>query len=233
MPRSPVREEHVGVFEAVPDSDLWSIRVTDADGRRTVRQVGSYQDAIEAYLDHAAAKRLAAKDSDIRPYIEMMRGPKLSTLIELAAESYRKKKNGEKKAKRFLGLANLMLPQFGKRVAEAITTMELESWLLDQTDENGWSPGTRNAYKSAMVVIYREGIDANLIKKNPAKLIRSANDANRRMRYFSEDEERRFRKIIIERAKRFPSGGAAGRDRFCSSHRNAQGGAIRPDLGSR
>jgi len=205
MPRKPVHEEHVGVFEAVPDSDLWSIRVTGADGRRTVPQVGSYQDAVAAYLDHAAAKRLAAKSSDVRPYIEIMGGPNFSKLVELAAESYRNKKNGEKKMKSFLGMASLMLPQFGKRVAEAITTMELESWLLDQTDENGWVPATRNAYKSVMVVIYREGINTNLIKKNPAKLIRSANDANRRMRYFSEEEERRFREVIIERARRFPS----------------------------
>jgi hypothetical protein len=61
MPSKPINEEHVGVFEAVPGSDLWSIRVIGADGRRTVRQVGSYQDAVAAYLDHAAAKRLAVK----------------------------------------------------------------------------------------------------------------------------------------------------------------------------
>jgi site-specific recombinase XerD len=102
-------------------------------------------------------------------------------------------------------MASLMLPQFGKRVAEAITTMELENWLLDEADENDWAPGTRNAYKSVLVVIYRAGVNANLIKKNPAKLIRSASDANRRMRYFSEEEEQRLRTVIIERAKRYPS----------------------------
>ncbi|MGA2350858.1 MAG: site-specific integrase [Terracidiphilus sp.] len=55
------------------------------------------------------------------------------------------------------------------------------------------------------MVIYREGINPNLVKKNPAKLILSAKDANRRMRFFSEDEEQRFRQTILERAKRYPA----------------------------
>jgi site-specific recombinase XerD len=134
-----------------------------------------------------------------------MRGPKFYQLVDVAASFY--KDQSEAKMKRFLGMASPMLLAFGNRVAATLTTMELENWLLDQADENEWEPPTQNAYKSAMVVIFREGDNANLIKKNPAKLILSAQDANRRMRYFTEEEEQRIRRVTIERALRYGGDG--------------------------
>jgi site-specific recombinase XerD len=198
MPRKPVYEKHVGVSEKVPDSDEWSVRLIHTDGSRTVRIVGTHDDAVKAYKQHEAAKLLG-----LTPYAEIMHGPKFSDLVELAAEFY--KEQSEEKETNFLRKANRMLPRFGKRVAAELTTVELENWLLDEADENEWAPGTQNAYKTAMVVIFRQGIDANLIKDNPAKLVLSAKDANRRMRFFSEEEEQRIRQVILERAKRFRS----------------------------
>lgn len=197
MPRKVVNVAHHGVFESEPGSDVWSVRLILANGNRLVREVGSYKDANKAYEDHEAAKRLG-----IASHAEIMRGPKFSELVEIAAEFYQSQ--SEEKLKKFQGMSNLMLPQFGNRVAATLTTMELENWLLDEADENEWAPPTQNGYKSCLVVIYREGINANLIEKNPAKLILSAKDANRRIRFFSEEEEQQIRQIIVERAKRHP-----------------------------
>lgn len=193
MPRPQEFAEQVGVFQK-PGSDVWCIRVKGADGTKTVREVGSHEDAVDAYLDHEAAKRLG-----LTSHIELMRGPKFSQLVKVAARFY--KDQSEAKEKKFLGMAVQMLKAFGNRVAATLTTMELESWLLDEADENEWAPSTQNAYKSALVAIFREGDNANLIKKNPAKLILSAKDANRRMRFFTEEEEQRIRQVILDSAK--------------------------------
>jgi site-specific recombinase XerD len=195
MPRKQKFEGEVGVF-LKPGSDVWCIRVTSADSKRTVREVGSHKDAVDAYLDHQAAKRLGMPS-----HIDLMRGPKFNQLVGVAASFY--KGQSEAKEKRFLGMADPMLLAFGNRVAATLTTMELETWLLDQADENEWAPPTQNGYKSALVVIFREGVKANLIKKNPAKLILRAKDANRRMRFITEEEERRIRRTILESAKTY------------------------------
>jgi site-specific recombinase XerD len=198
MPRKKLPEPQMGVFEEEPGSGVWSVRLIFADGSRTVRQVGTNEDAVAAYERHAAAKLLR-----LTPHAEIMRGPKFSELVDNAAAFYRSK--GEEKEKSFLGMATLMLPQFGDRVAATLTTMELENWLLDAADENEWAPATQNVYKSCMVVIFREGINSNMVKKNPAKLILSARDANRKMRFFSEEEEQIIRRVILDRAKLHPA----------------------------
>ncbi|MGA2350859.1 MAG: hypothetical protein ABSF70_10535 [Terracidiphilus sp.] len=136
MPRKVVNVAHDGVFEAEPGSDVWSVKMILANGSRLIREVGSYKDADKAYEDHQAAKRLG-----IASHAEIMRGPKFSELVELAAAYYRSK--DETKEKRFLGMATLMSLRFGNRIAATLTTMELENWLLDEADEHEWASYTK------------------------------------------------------------------------------------------
>lgn len=198
MPRRQKFVEQVGVFQT-PGSDVWCIRVKGADGTKTVREVGLHTDAVNAYLDHDAAKRLG-----ITPYIEIMRGPTFEELVDVAAEFFENQKapKATAKAQSIRGKAEQMKMSFGNRVAATLTTLELENWLLDRADENEWSASTQNKYKYCLVEIFRQGLNAKLIKKNPATLILSARNANRRIRFFSEEEEQRLRQITIERAER-------------------------------
>jgi hypothetical protein len=45
------------------------------------------------------------------------------------------------------------------RVARTIKKGQIQTWLLDQMDERGWAPVTRNRYQTAFSLIFSLGVD--------------------------------------------------------------------------
>jgi integrase len=86
--------------------------------------------------------------------------------------------------------------KFGNREAESITPQDMERWLADNVDENEWEPATVNRYKALISLAYRLGIENGKVEKNPAKLVKRRRENNARIRFLSEDEEKRLRAVM-------------------------------------
>jgi site-specific recombinase XerD len=99
-------------------------------------------------------------------------------------------------SKDFKQRADLALADFGDRVAESITTAELQAWVDEMAEEREWSGGTQNRFKSTLSTVFREGMRAGKVTVNPARLIRRAKESLGRVRFLSYEEEAKLRKAI-------------------------------------
>lgn len=188
MPRKPKAQKHTGVFEKVNGSGIWWIRYTNAKGKRVKAKVGTFSQAADVYEQRKAEIRLGV----LLPSVSK-RGVRFSELvtdaIKFAAIHHRS-------AKDFKQRVNLALPVFGDRVAESITTRELQDWMDKVAEERGWTGGTRNRVKSSLSTVFREAMRAGKVSGNPARLIRRSKEPMGRLRFLSEDEEAALRKAI-------------------------------------
>jgi site-specific recombinase XerD len=91
-----------------------------------------------------------------------------------------------------------LIDEFGLRPADTITSQDLERWLAEQAHEIKWKPATINRFKALLSLVFRLGIENGRIKNNPAKLVRHRRENNARIRFLSDAEEMRLRKIIQE-----------------------------------
>jgi integrase len=122
-------------------------------------------------------------------------GTKFSELVDDAIDFYKKNRSSWSDFEQRVGLAN---EDFGHRVADSITGDELQAWMDEMADEHDWTPGTRNRYRSSLSTVFREGIFANKIKNNPARMIRHCKEPDGRIRFLEEEEERRLRQAIVD-----------------------------------
>ncbi len=187
MPRRP-KEKHKGVFERVKGSNIWWIRYTNEQGKRVTSKVGTFSAAVNVYEQRTAAVRLGILLPD-----SSRRGVKFS---ELVADAIKFSEKHHRASKDFEQRANLALDEFGDRVAESITTRELQEWIDEMAEERDWTGGTRNRFKSTLSTVFREGMRAGKVKVNPARLIRRSKESLGRVRFLSYEEEAKLRKAI-------------------------------------
>ena len=83
---------------------------------------------------------------------------------------------------------------WGKRAADSLTPSEIEAKL----SEHAKTPATFNRWKSTLSLAYRLGIRDRLVEMNPARSVDHKKENNARLRYLSEDEETKLRKVIRE-----------------------------------
>jgi len=188
MPRNPKNQKHRGVFERVKGSNVWWIRYTDEHGKRVTSKVGTWAAAVHVYNQRTAAVRLGV----LLPH-SSRRGVKFSDLVTDAIGFAEKH---HRASRDFKQRANLAVEAFGDRVAELITTRELQDWIDSMAEEREWTGGTRNRFKSTLGTIFREGMRAGKVKANPARLIRRTKEPMGRVRFLSFEEEARLRKAI-------------------------------------
>lgn len=188
MPRKPKNQKHRGVFERVKGSNIWWIRYTNEHGKRVTSKVGTWAAAIHVYDQRTAAVRLGV----LLPH-SSRRGVKFSELVTDAIDFAEKH---HRASKDFKQRANLAAEAFGDRVAESITTRELQDWIDWMAEEREWTGGTRNRFKSTLSTIYREGMRAGKIMVNPARLVRRTKEPMGRVRFLSFEEEAKLRKAI-------------------------------------
>jgi integrase len=188
MPRKPKTLKHRGVFERVKGSSIWWIRYTNEQGKRVTSKVGTFAAAVHVYDQRTAAIRLGV----LLPH-SPRRGVKFSELVTDAI-SFAEKHH--RASKDFKQRANLAVEAFGDRVAESITTRELQDWIDQMADERDWAGGTRNRFKSTLSTVFREGMRAGKITVNPARLVRRSKEPLGRVRFLSYEEEAKLRKAI-------------------------------------
>ena len=188
MPRKPKQEKHKGVFEKVKGSGIWWIRYTNETGKRVTAKVGTFSTAAKVYDQRTTEIRLG-----ILLPVSQRRGTKFSELVTDAIKFSEKHHRATKDFKQRVELA---LPAFGDRIAESITTRELQDWVDEMAEKREWTGGTQNRFKSSLSTVFREGMRAGKVSVNPARLIRRSKESLGRVRFLSYEEEARLRKVI-------------------------------------
>ena len=176
-----------GVWEKVPGSGIWWIHYVDAEGKRRREKAGRKADAIRLYqqrkADATAGRKLA------RPLRSRERT--FQELANNAIEYAKKHKANPADDEQKIGV---LTAEFGDRPASSLTQQELEAFL----ESRQTSPATFNRYRATLSMLFREAIRNGWTERNPASLVRAKKEDNARIRFLSNDEEKRLRQILAE-----------------------------------
>ena len=190
IPRKVVRKER-GVFEKEPGSDIWWIRFK-ADGVEHREKVGWRGDAIKLYKIRKADILRGVK----MPANMQDKGVKFSVLAQEAIDWYI---NHERRdIRNFKGRMKFILETFADWVADEIKPSDIDGWI----SSHDWSPATKNRYKNVFGKTYKIALADGKVTSNPARLVEQRAENNARIRFLSEDEEKRLREAI---KRRFPT----------------------------
>lgn len=178
-----------GIFEKVKGSSIWWVRYTDASGRERREKAGT-----RAVAQKLWAKRVAeALQGKKLPESLRRKAITFGNLCDAALEYSRANKASYPQDACRIPLLKKAL---GHRPAAEITPREVEGMLRRLADEYQWSPATLNRMKSLVSLAYRLGVQEGLVNSNPARLVRQWKAENRRVRFLSDEEERRLREVI-------------------------------------
>ncbi len=189
MPRKVLRKER-GVFEKEPDSGIWWIRYK-IDGVERREKVGRRGDAIKLY---------ALRKSDALRGVKLPRnmkhkGIRFRVIAEEAITWY--ESHDRKDVRNFKSRMNIILEDFGDRIAEEIKPSDIDTWL----GQRDWSPATKNRYKNVFGKTFKVALADGKVSSNPARLVEQRAENNTRIRFLSEEEEQRLRTVIT---RKFP-----------------------------
>ena len=89
--------------------------------------------------------------------------------------------------------------QRGEADTQELAPKEIEKRLADVAEEEEWAASTFNHYRSLMSLSYRLGILNRKVTTNPARSVMHRFEDNGRVRFLTEDEERKLREIIAKK----------------------------------
>lgn len=186
MPRR-ASAKATGVWEKVPGSGIWWIRYRE-NGVLHREKVGRKSDAVALYQQRKASIRAGTKlPANMR--IASVRFQSLADDILLFSEKHhRDQRNIASRLKR-------ILPDFGNRLVDQIKPADIDAWIASNTS----TPATANRYRALFSLIFREALRNGKVTSNPARLVRQRSEGGGRIRFLTEDEERRMREVIRER----------------------------------
>ena len=189
MPRKVLRKER-GIFDKVPSSGIWWIRFK-VDGVEHREKVGCRGDAMKLYALRKADVVRGVK----LPANMKHKGVKFAVIAQEAIDWYI---NHERKdIRNFTGRMKFIVEAFGERVADEIKPSEIDTWI----GAHDWSPATKNRYKNVFGKTFKIALADGKVTSNPAHLVEQRAENNARIRFLSDDEERRLREAIT---KQFP-----------------------------
>ncbi len=174
-------EKTKGIGERVPGSGVWWVRWTDHQGKRHLEKAGRRSDAVALLSKRQHEKLLRRK------LPERLQGGATVTFGQLAQDAlaHSTEENGERSTKELALKLAVMSSTFDDRPAEGITKQDIQTWLLEQTDEREWSPATRNRYQAAFSLVFRVALDNEKLTVNPASRIKRKAEHNDRIRFLS------------------------------------------------
>jgi hypothetical protein len=151
------------------------------------RKVGRKSDAVALYQKRKSDIRAGAK------LPENMR--RASILFETLADDIRRYSEKHHRDRGHIeSRLKQILPAFGNRLADQIKPAEIDAWIAENTQ----TPATANRYRALFLLIFREALRNGKVISNPARLVRLRHEDNGRIRFLTDDEERRMRKAITE-----------------------------------
>ncbi len=190
-------EPQRGIYEKIRGSGIWWIRFTDGAGNKRREKAGAFGTARKLLEKRHTAVLAGEKLPETRN-----RRVKFSTLCDDAI-AHSKAENSDAQTYDLTTRLATIRQDFGNRAADSITKKEIVAWLETKAAERKWSPATRNRWQAGFSLVYRVGIDNELITKNPAAKIRRKTENNGRVRFLSDEEEARLVKAIRTRFPEF------------------------------
>jgi integrase len=178
-----------GIFEKHPGSGIWWICYFDQFGKKRREKAGTKSVAIKLY----GKRKQQVLEGKKLP--ENFRKPsvKFSQLLDDAlAYSKRNKRSYKTDIPRIASLKDW----FGSHPAEELTPKEIESILARAADKEKWAPSTFNHYRSLMSLSHRLGILNRKVTSNPARSVTHRREDNNRVRFLTEEEEKKLRNVI-------------------------------------
>jgi integrase len=176
-----------GIFEREPGSGIWWICYFDQFGKKRREKAGTKSVAIKPY----GKRKQQVLEGKKLP--EIFRKPSVN-FSQLAALAYskRNKRSYKTDVPRFASLKEW----FGAQPAEELTPKEIEYKLAKVAEKGKWAPSTFNHYRSLMSLSYRLGILNRKVTSNPARSVIHRREDNNRVRFLTEEEEKKLRKVI-------------------------------------
>jgi len=178
-----------GIFEKEPGSGVWWVRYFDQFGKKRREKAGSKSVAIKLY----GKRKQQVLEGKKLP--EMFRKPSVNfnqLLDDALAHSKRNKRSYKTDVPRIASLKDW----FGSHPAEDLTPKEIENVLARAAEKEKWAPSTFNHYRSLMSLSYRLGILNRKVTSNPTRSVTHRREDNNRVRFLTEEEEKKLRKVI-------------------------------------
>jgi integrase len=166
-----VRKTSSGRFEA---------RYRGPDGKEYAKRFLTKREA-QAFLDHLGTDRLAGRWRDPRAGRVLFADWLATwqpTTVDLRPSS---------RARDDSYLRTHVLPRFGAVRLEAITPLEVRSWVTDLT-RRGLAPATVHKAYQTLAKVLRAAVDANLLPDTPCRRIPLPKVEREEMRFLSPDE---------------------------------------------
>lgn len=188
MPRRPTAKA-TGVWERDVGSNVWWIRYR-VNGVLKREKVGRRSDAIALYQRRKSEIRAGAKlPQNLRTGSVKVRAL-AEEVLSFSQKHHRDRRNIESRLRK-------ILPAFGDRYADQIKPFEIDDWLAKNTN----TPATANRYRALFSLIFREAVRNGRAFQNPARLVRMRAEANGRIRFLTDAEEKALRAVL---AKHYP-----------------------------
>ena len=178
-----------GIFERVLGSGIWWICYFDRFGKRHREKAGTKTIAIKLY----GKRKQQVLEGKKLP--ESFRKPSVNfgqLADDALAYSKRNKRSYKTDVPRFASLNEW----FGSHPAEELTPQEIENTLARAAEKEKWAPSTFNHYRSLMSLSFRLGILNRKVTANPARSVTHRREDNNRVRFLTEEEEKKLRKAI-------------------------------------
>jgi integrase len=188
MPRRPTTRA-TGVWERDAGSNVWWIRYR-VNGVLKREKVGRRSDAIALYQRRKSEIRAGAKLPENFRAASVRFRALAEEVVSFSQKHHRDRRTVESRLRK-------ILPAFGDRYADQIKPVELDDWLARNTN----TPATANRYRALFSLIFREAIRNGRASQNPARLVRMRAEANGRIRFLTDAEEKRLRVVV---AKLYP-----------------------------
>jgi integrase len=183
------RAKQRGIFEEVPGSGVWWIVYFDQFGKRHREKAGTKSVAIKLY-----GKR-KQHVLDAKKLTELFRKPSVN-FSQLIEDALAYSKSNKRSYKTDVPRLTSLKEWFGSHSAEELTPKEIENTLARAAEKERWAPSTFNHYRSLMSLSYRLGILNRKVTTNPARSVTHRREDNNRVRFLTEDEENKLRKVI-------------------------------------
>ena len=182
-----------GVVERISGSGIWWIRYTDVQGKRHWEKCGRRSDAITLLAKRMHEKLMRKK------LPEALRS-RAVTFGELAekAKLFSEESLTPQHHHQFVIKLGIIGEQFNDLPAEGITSEDIQSWLLEQSEEREWTPATRNRYRDAFSLVFRKAVENHALTVNPATLVKAKPEHNERVRFLSAAEETKLLAMLQE-----------------------------------
>jgi len=180
-----------GIFERPLGSNIWWVRYVDAGGKERREKAGTKSIAKLLYQKRKQEALEGRKLPERLRSRKVLFGELVDDAIEHVEGQAVPGKDGRYSCK-----LDLIRDAFGSSEVSSITPQDISRWLTRSVRERKWKPATANRYKAFLSLCFRLGIENGKCSQNPARFVRRLRENNERVRFLSDEEEKRLREAI-------------------------------------